>query len=487
MAHRRVSGGIPLTGRGPHKIIPPTMADIFISYERSNRPHAERIADILQRHGWSVWWDRKILGGEQFSKTIETALTSSRCVIVLWSVTSITSTWVRDEAAAGAERNILVPVVIGDVEIPLGFRQLHGVTLTAPAASEDETTFDDLIAAVEGVMARSGPDTPKTNDPRPVSPPVDKRIVDAATVPRSYLYGALSLIAVLVVILVWRQSSDNTARANGSSADAPRSESSTNPAPSGQAGDAKGPTAQSPIDGSRLRDAQTQATGTPSTAAASGIAGELEKAVAPSGPAAATSETTTSKAESTSVVVTAKGQTFYTVFDEPGTKQLTYAKTSQPVEMLPGNYVVELNGVRRNANVTRGSVTRIAAGTVLLSGTGADFYEIHDSAGKKQLTYAKTNNEIELFAGEYLLTLHGVSTPVVVRAGNATTLAAGRVVVPGSGATFFTVFDAKGEKQISYAKTNQEIELLPGTYTIEMNNIRRPAQIVVGQKTVIDR
>ena len=196
---------------------------------------------------------------------------------------------------------------------------------------------------------------------------------------------------------------------------------------------------------------------------------------------------TISQAESAGIIVAGKGQTFYTVFDEPGTKQLTYAKTSQPVEMLPGNYVVELNGIRRNATVTRGSLTRITSGAVLLSGTGADFYEIHDPAGKKQLAYAKTNNEIELFAGEYLLTVHDVKVPAVVRVGGTTTLAAGRVVVPGSGATFFTVFDAKGDKQIAYAKTNQEIELLPGTYTIEMNNIRRPAQIVAGQKTIIDR
>lgn len=462
------------------------MADIFISYERSDRPHAERIADVLQRHGWSVWWDRKILGGEQFSKTIETALTSSRCVIVLWSVTSIASTWVRDEAAAGAERNMLVPVVIGDVEIPLGFRQLHGVTLAAPAASDDESTFDDLVAAVEGVLARSEPGTPHNVDHRPVSVPMDKRVA-AATVPRSYLYGALSLIAVLVVLLVWRQSSDNTARANGSSADAPRSQASTAPAPGGQAGDEKGLTPQSPTNVARLQDAPTPSAGPSSSPAANGVAVESAKATPPSAPAAAAAETTISQAESAGIIVAGKGQTFYTVFDEPGTKQLTYAKTSQPVEMLPGNYVVELNGIRRNATVTRGSLTRITSGAVLLSGTGADFYEIHDPAGKKQLAYAKTNNEIELFAGEYLLTVHDVKVPAVVRVGGTTTLAAGRVVVPGSGATFFTVFDAKGDKQIAYAKTNQEIELLPGTYTIEMNNIRRPAQIVAGQKTIIDR
>ena len=85
------------------------MPDIFVSYGRSDRPHAQRIASIFEQRGWSVWWDRKILAGEQFSEAIEREIDQTRCVVVLWSTSSVASNWVRDEATEGTQRNILVP------------------------------------------------------------------------------------------------------------------------------------------------------------------------------------------------------------------------------------------------------------------------------------------------------------------------------------------------------------------------------------------
>jgi len=459
---------------------PLAMADIFISYERSDRPVAERIAEILQRHGWSAWWDRKILAGEQFSKTIETALRSSRCVIVLWSATSVTSTWVRDEAAAGAERNILVPVVIGEVEIPLGFRQLHAVTLAASAASEGDSTFDDLVSAVAGVMARSEPDAAIKVDQPAIGARGDTRAIGGATVPRSYLYGAFSVIALLVALLLWRQFGADGAQGSSDSTGA-----RTNQSVSGPEAVANGNRALPSNENNQVRGSSSS-TG-PGPSASDGARGESRGGGEQAESAAAGAEVTITPAESTSIVVTAKDTSFYTLFDETATKRLSYSATDQPVETLPGKYVVELNGIRRNVNLAPRTVTRIAAGTLLLSGTGTDFYSVIDPTSKRQLAYSVINNPVQLFAGEYLLSVHGVEVPAVVRHARVTTFAAGRVVVPGAGGAFYTVLDAKGERQVAYSQTDREVELLPGNYTIEINNIRRSAQIVAGQKTVIDR
>ena len=46
------------------------MSDIFISYARADRPRAEAIAKALEEHGWSVWWDWNIPGGEAFRQVI---------------------------------------------------------------------------------------------------------------------------------------------------------------------------------------------------------------------------------------------------------------------------------------------------------------------------------------------------------------------------------------------------------------------------------
>jgi hypothetical protein len=136
------------------------MADIFISYERSDHARARRVAEALEQHGWPVWWDRKLLAGDPFDKTIQQALDAARCVIVLWSKTSVSSGWVKDEASEGAKRGILVPVLIDEIAIPLGFRQLHTARLTNWEASSLPPEFREVLESVRQLLSR--PRAPET-------------------------------------------------------------------------------------------------------------------------------------------------------------------------------------------------------------------------------------------------------------------------------------------------------------------------------------
>ena len=47
------------------------MSDIFISYKREEQPEARKLANALEREGWSVWWDPKLRAGDHFDKIIE--------------------------------------------------------------------------------------------------------------------------------------------------------------------------------------------------------------------------------------------------------------------------------------------------------------------------------------------------------------------------------------------------------------------------------
>src|SRR5262249_16435250 len=107
-----------------------TMADIFLSYASADRAEAERVATALQKHGRTVWWDRKIIAGDEFDRTIEREIDAARCVVVLWSQTSVGSEWVKNEAAAAAERGTLVPCSIETVKLPLEFRRKQTADLT---------------------------------------------------------------------------------------------------------------------------------------------------------------------------------------------------------------------------------------------------------------------------------------------------------------------------------------------------------------------
>jgi len=106
------------------------MSDVFISYAREDRARAKAFAELFQQQGWSVWWDRNIPPGRSFDEVIEEALGAAKCVVVLWSKNSVSSDWVKGEAAEALQRKILLPVRIDSANVPLEFRRLQTVDLS---------------------------------------------------------------------------------------------------------------------------------------------------------------------------------------------------------------------------------------------------------------------------------------------------------------------------------------------------------------------
>ncbi|HWP58493.1 MAG TPA: TIR domain-containing protein [Candidatus Acidoferrales bacterium] len=130
------------------------MNDIFLSYAGEDRERARQVAGALECLGWSVWWDREIPPGKSFDQVIEEELNGARCVIVLWSQASVRSRWVKTEAAAAADKERLIPVLIDDVPIPFEFKRIQAARLVdwsgAPAGEE----FDRLVRAVKDVLGQ---------------------------------------------------------------------------------------------------------------------------------------------------------------------------------------------------------------------------------------------------------------------------------------------------------------------------------------------
>lgn len=130
--------------------------DVFISYAREDQSFARRMAAAFERppRGWSVWWDAELTTGERFNKEIRVAISDSRCLVVLWSPHSVTSDWVIAEAEVARERGILVPVLIGDCQIPMPFGPLHSADLRKWKGSESAPQWGDLLGAVQAAFAR---------------------------------------------------------------------------------------------------------------------------------------------------------------------------------------------------------------------------------------------------------------------------------------------------------------------------------------------
>lgn len=133
------------------------MADIFISYARPDRDKVEDLSVALEEEGFSLWWDRQIGGGEEFSETIEQELESAKIVIVVWSAHAIKSHWVRDEADFAREQNKLLPLSLDGVLPPLGSRQLHTIDFSGWDGARSDLAFMELMQSLGTVLLEATP------------------------------------------------------------------------------------------------------------------------------------------------------------------------------------------------------------------------------------------------------------------------------------------------------------------------------------------
>ena len=142
------------------------MSDIFISYASEDRPRAEILAQTLERRGWSTFWDRTIPIGKTWRETIGRELHGARCVIVLWSKSSIESHWVQEEADDAQERGVLVPILIENIRAPIGFRSIQAAHLENWDGTESTQPFLRLIADIAGLIGPPPSAKKRANGPR---------------------------------------------------------------------------------------------------------------------------------------------------------------------------------------------------------------------------------------------------------------------------------------------------------------------------------
>lgn len=125
------------------------MSDIFVSYASEDRDRIEPLVRLLEGQGWSVWWDRQIVPGDQYEHVIEQAIIAARCVVVVWTEHSVASDWVQAEAGDGMDRGILIPVMLESVRLPLAFRRRQAARLLDWPKHRDEDEVQRFLRAVE--------------------------------------------------------------------------------------------------------------------------------------------------------------------------------------------------------------------------------------------------------------------------------------------------------------------------------------------------
>ena len=131
------------------------MADVFVSYARSDKARVAPLVAAIEARGWSVWWDPEITPGQQFDDQIEAEIDAAKAVLVIWTPTSVVSRWVRGEAREAAERGILVPVRFEQARLPMDVRAIHTTDIDGWDDGADSPQAQEVLRALAAMIVRT--------------------------------------------------------------------------------------------------------------------------------------------------------------------------------------------------------------------------------------------------------------------------------------------------------------------------------------------
>lgn len=189
---------------------------------------------------------------------------------------------------------------------------------------------------------------------------------------------------------------------------------------------------------------------------------------------------TVSLAAGTITVAGATDEYFY-LNDTLGT-QLAYNRLGQPLDAFPGEYVVKLNNATIRATVRASETTTLQSGTIAALGSTDEYYYVLDTAGT-QLGYARLGAPTSYLPGRYRVRVNQTDTAAAVAAGDSTRVVTGTVVVHGTGTEYYYVDDASG-RQLGYSRLGAALALVPGSYRVRLGQRSTTVSVPAGGTVV---
>ncbi len=135
------------------------MADVFVSYARSDKARVAPLVAAIVSKGWSVWWDPEITPGQEFDDQIDAEIDAAKAVLVVWTPTSVASRWVRGEAREAADGNKLVPVRFDKARLPMDVRAIHTTDLDGWNDDPHSPPAREFLQALGAMIARASAST----------------------------------------------------------------------------------------------------------------------------------------------------------------------------------------------------------------------------------------------------------------------------------------------------------------------------------------
>ncbi|HVN02673.1 MAG TPA: TIR domain-containing protein [Caulobacteraceae bacterium] len=128
------------------------MAEIFVSYARSNAKEAQAVAGGLRDVGWEVWVDNDLPAHRAFTEVIEEKLQAAAAVVVVWSAEAAKSEWVQAEADMARAARKLVQLTVDGARLPLPFDRVQCADLTGWTGDPDAPGWRKVLTSVRDLV-----------------------------------------------------------------------------------------------------------------------------------------------------------------------------------------------------------------------------------------------------------------------------------------------------------------------------------------------
>jgi adenylate cyclase len=147
------------------------MADVFVSYARSDEPQSKCVADALRSEGFQAWRDDQLPAHRLYAEVIEERLKGAKAVIVLWSAEAARSHWVRAEADYARAAGTLVQASIDACIPPMPFNQIQCADLSGWGGDADFPGWRKLVASLAVLVGHAG-----AEDAEPATSPRERSV-----------------------------------------------------------------------------------------------------------------------------------------------------------------------------------------------------------------------------------------------------------------------------------------------------------------------
>ena len=184
------------------------------------------------------------------------------------------------------------------------------------------------------------------------------------------------------------------------------------------------------------------------------------------------------------LVVTGTTDEYYYVLDTAGT-ELAYSRLGEPLAFFPGQYVAKVNNSTTGTEVGAEETTTVSTGTVVGRGTTDDYYYMLDTAGT-EIGYARLGNPLAYLPGPYSIRVTNSAARMTVEPDQITEIVTGTVIVSGTGTDYYYVLDGQGE-ELGYNRLNDPTPLLERSYSVRRGDRTDPVTITAWETTTVRR